>query len=154
MDRISAKHRSWNMSRIRGRDTKPELIVRSVIHHLGYRFSLRRRDVPGRPDLVLPRHNLVLFVHGCFWHRHVKCRFAYLPKSNVAFWLEKFHRNVERDAEVRRELQRLGWRVVVIWECETEGLDRLALRLQRALSPRLQTKSAKVQRRTHPVTHR
>lgn len=113
------------MSRIRGRDTKPEVAVRSVLHELGFRFRLHRKDLPGRPDIVLARHRAVMFVHGCFWHRHARCRFAYSPKSNIAFWSQKFRSNVIRDRRDRRRLRKLGWRVVVIWECEV--VDRVAL---------------------------
>lgn len=141
------------MSRVRARDTKPELIVRSTIHSLGYRFRLHRKDLPGRPDVVLPRHRLAVFVHGCFWHRHAKCRYAYTPKSNVGFWLKKFQRNVARDVEVRRTLRRHGWRVLVIWECGTRDLDQLARTLRKAFDPQSPLPSAKVQRRTGTVTH-
>src|SRR4051812_25200282 len=109
------------MSRIRGKDTKPELLVRSELHRRGYRFRLHCRTLPGCPDLVLHKHRLAVFVHGCFWHRHQNCKFAYSPKSRRTFWAAKFCRNVERDAEVFRDLRRLGWRVAVIWECETRS---------------------------------
>lgn len=122
------------MSRIRGKDTRPELRVRSALHRLGYRFRLNRRDLPGKPDIVLPRHQTVIFVHGCFWHRHPGCRFAYTPKSRVEFWQTKFQRNVERHREVEEELQTLGWRVLVVWECETEVDDRLLERLAELLA--------------------
>jgi len=122
------------MSRIRGKDTQPELRVRSALHRLGYRFRLNRRDLPGKPDIVLPRHQIVIFVHGCFWHRHPGCRFAYTPKSRVEFWQTKFQRNVERHCEVEEELQTLGWRVLVVWECETEVDDRLLERLAELLA--------------------
>lgn len=131
---MSREHRSWNMSRIRGKDTRPELRVRSALHRLGYRFRLNRRDLPGKPDIVLPRHQTVIFVHGCFWHRHPGCRFAYTPKSRVEFWQTKFQRNVERHREVEEELQTLGWRVLVVWECETEVDDRLLERLAELLA--------------------
>lgn len=130
MDRISREHRSWNMSRIRNRDTKPERMVRSLLHQMGFRFRLNRTDLPGKPDIVLPRHRTVVLTHGCFWHRHPSCRFAYMPKTRVDFWREKFRRNVERDSEVREQLQALGWRVVVVWECELRDIDRLATKLQ------------------------
>lgn len=114
------------MSRIRGKDTTPEVAVRSALHRLGYRFRLHRRDLPGRPDIVLPKHGTVIFVHGCFWHRHARCRYAYTPKSRVEFWQRKFQQNVERDRRVQRELRRLGWKVIVVWECETANLLTLA----------------------------
>ena len=128
-DRLTKERRSWNMSRIRGSNTKPELIVRSVLHQMGYRFRLHRRDLPGSPDIVLPRHRLVIFVHGCFWHRHQGCRFAYTPKSRTTFWIKKFQDNVDRDKRVTEELHAMGWRVVVVWECETRNIENLKNRL-------------------------
>ena len=125
MDSLSPDHRSWNMSRIKSRDTKPELTVRSLLHQKGYRFRLHRKDLPGKPDIVLPRFKKIIFVHGCFWHRHEGCRYAYNPKSRVDFWLEKFNKNVERDRQVRAALTQLGWEVHVIWECETKKSEIL-----------------------------
>lgn len=125
MDKLSPSRRSWNMAQIRGRDTAPELAVRSALHRLGFRFRLRNYGLPGRPDVVLVRRKVAVFVHGCFWHRHKRCRFAYSPKSNTAFWSLKFDDNVTRDARSRRALQRLGWQVIVVWECQT--LDPAAL---------------------------
>jgi DNA mismatch endonuclease (patch repair protein) len=118
------------MSRIRGRDTKPELAVRSVLHRLGYRFRLHVSDLPGRPDIVLPRHRTVVLVHGCFWHRHAGCRFCYVPKTRADFWRRKFEGNVERDRVVRRELRKIGWRVMVVWECEIDAPSGLIRRLR------------------------
>ncbi len=146
MDRISSKHRSWNMSRIRGRDTGPEKIVRSVLHRMGYRFRLHRRDLPGRPDIVLPKHNTVVFVHGCFWHRHARCRFAYTPKTRVRFWSDKFAENIRRDARTRRALQRLGWRVIIVWECQTGSTESLGRRLASAL----ERNGAETHAKSHP----
>ncbi|MCA9114264.1 MAG: DNA mismatch endonuclease Vsr [Planctomycetaceae bacterium] len=136
VDRLSKAHRSWNMSRIRSRDTKPELRVRSLVHRLGYRFRLQAKQLTGKPDLVLPRYRTAVFVHGCFWHRHPGCRFAYHPRSRVEFWQTKFARNVERDEEVRTALEAEGWRVVVIWECETATEDQLREVLLERLPPR------------------
>ncbi|MGE0125419.1 MAG: very short patch repair endonuclease [Vicinamibacterales bacterium] len=133
MDRLTKARRSWNMSRIKGRDTGPELAVRSVLHRLGFRFRLHRRDLPGRPDLVLVRLRVVIFVHGCFWHQHKGCRFAYKPKSNAAFWLSKLASNVERDRINVRELKALGWNVLTVWECQTSDVATLAARLAEAL---------------------
>jgi DNA mismatch endonuclease, patch repair protein len=116
-DRISEDRRSWNMSRIRSRDTKPELILRSALHRAGFRFRLRS-DLPGKPDLVLPRYRTAVFVHGCFWHRHKRCQFAYMPKSRVTFWQDKFDANVSRDQRAQDTLRRLGWTVIIVWECE------------------------------------
>ena len=129
MDRLTQQHRSWNMSRIRGRHTKPELAVRSLLHRMGYRFRLHVKSLPGTPDIVLPKYNTAIFVHGCFWHRHRRCRYAYKPKSRHEFWASKFEDNVKRDAEVRADLRSMKWRVVVVWECELRDLDSLANRL-------------------------
>ena len=125
MDRLSPQRRSWNMSRIRARDTKPELIVRSFLHRRGVRFRLHRAGLPGRPDIVLATSRITIFVHGCFWHRHANCRFAYTPKSNLPFWEDKFAKNVERDKRVLRALRALGWRVVVVWACQASDRDLL-----------------------------
>lgn len=122
------------MSRIQGKNTKPELIVRRVAHALGYRFRLHRRDLPGSPDLVFPRLGKVIFVHGCFWHRHRGCKYSYSPKSNMAFWEKKFLRNIERDRDVVKKLRKLGWAVLVIWECETGDQSALVSRLSSFLS--------------------
>ena len=109
------------MARIRGRDTVPELAVRRIAHRMGLRFRLHRKDLPGRPDLVFPKHRLVVFVHGCFWHRHQGCKYAYRPKSRIAFWTEKFATNIARDARQEVALKALGWRILVVWECETRN---------------------------------
>ena len=118
MDRLTREQRSWNMSRIRGKDTKPEISVRSILHRMGYRFRLHRKDLPGRPDIVLPRYRCVVFVHGCFWHRHSGCTQAYKPKTRPDFWNAKFNENIKRDADVRKKLESMGWNVVVVWTCE------------------------------------
>lgn len=125
MDTLTTDRRSWNMAQIRGKDTKPELIVRSVLHRLGARFRLHRNDLPGRPDIVLPRRRLVVLVHGCFWHRHRGCKYASNPKSHIEMWTDKFSQNVRRDRQVRRQLQQLGWRVIVVWECQTRQVEML-----------------------------
>lgn len=113
------------MSRIKSGNTAPEIAVRSILHRLGYRFRLHDRSLPGRPDIVLKRHRAIVFVHGCFWHRHRGCKFAYAPKSNVAFWTTKFEGNVARDKEALRRLRRDGWRVLVVWECAVSAPVRL-----------------------------
>jgi DNA mismatch endonuclease (patch repair protein) len=133
MDSLSPERRSWNMSRIRGKDTRPERVVRSLLHSLGYRFRLNRKDIPGKPDIVLPKYRTAIYVHGCYWHRHEGCHLAYTPKSNLGFWSKKFARNVERDAEVSATLQPTGWKQIVVWECETRDEKTLAARLQREL---------------------
>jgi DNA mismatch endonuclease, patch repair protein len=122
-DTVDPRKRSEIMASVRQRDTTPELRVRSVLHRAGYRFRLHRRDLPGSPDVVLPKHRLVVFVHGCFWHRHPACKKATTPKANAEFWAAKFRKNVERDAEAVAALEVLGWRVLTIWECETRGSD-------------------------------
>jgi DNA mismatch endonuclease, patch repair protein len=132
-DSISKSHRSWNMSRIRSRDTQPEIAVRSLLHRMGYRFRLHVRDLPGVPDIVLPKYASVIFVHGCYWHRHQGCKYAYTPKSNRAFWSGKFEANVKRHKAVARELLALGWRVIVVWECELRNEQKLKRRLARLL---------------------
>lgn len=124
-DCLTQEQRSANMRAIRGRDTAPELRVRRAAHAAGLRFRLQRRDLPGTPDLVFPRHRVALFVHGCYWHRHPGCRFATVPSSNVDFWTGKFSANVERDRRKAHELQENGWRVAVIWECETRDQQAL-----------------------------
>jgi len=130
-DKLSPERRSWNMSRIRSGNTAPEIAVRSILHRMGLRFRLHGRHLPGRPDIVLPRHRTVVFVHGCFWHRHPKCKFAYVPKSRAEFWQKKFQSNVERDIAVQKQLRSSGWRIVVVWECEIKNPVRLAARLGR-----------------------
>lgn len=129
MDVITPEQRSAIMSRIRSKDTTPELIVRRLAHALGYRFRLHVRNLPGVPDLVFPRHRKVVFVHGCFWHQHPGCRFAYKPKSNVGFWQKKFAANLDRDAGLLQELEERDWTSLVIWECETSDLKTLAARM-------------------------
>jgi DNA mismatch endonuclease, patch repair protein len=134
MDRLTKERRSWNMSRIRGNNTAPELLVRSALHRMGYRFRLNRKDLPGKPDIVLPKYRLAILVHGCYWHRHNGCRYCYIPKSNMSFWEAKFAKNIARDAEVRRLLEAAGWRVFTIWECEAkrpETLEKALIRLFR-----------------------
>jgi DNA mismatch endonuclease, patch repair protein len=117
------------MSRIKSKDTSPEKVVRSALHRLGFRFRLHRKDLPGKPDITLPKYRTIIFVHGCFWHRHRGCRFAYRPKSNTGFWTAKFKSNVERDQCVVRALRNLGWKVHIIWECQTGSVPVLSRRL-------------------------
>lgn len=122
-DRISSEARSANMRRVKGRDTKPEVRVRRLLHRLGYRFRLHRRDLPGTPDLYLPKHRLVIFVNGCFWHGHDGCKRAKLPETRRDFWQTKINLNKRRDAASSTELARIGIEVVTLWECEL-GDDR------------------------------
>ena len=124
------------MSRIRGKDTTPELQVRSIVHRLGYRFRLHAKDLPGSPDLVLPRLGTVIFVHGCFWHRHRGCRYATTPSTRRAFWQAKFDANVARDKRTAASLRHLGWSVITVWECQLRTPDRVAARLERLLAER------------------
>jgi DNA mismatch endonuclease (patch repair protein) len=123
--------RSRMMSSIRGKDTRPELRVRSHLHRAGLRFRLHVRELPGSPDLVRPRHRVAIFVNGCYWHRHPRCSRATTPRTNVEFWMTKFAGNVARDRRKTAELRKLGWRVIVCWECRTDdaSLDRLVRRI-------------------------
>nr|WP_315438106.1 very short patch repair endonuclease [uncultured Pseudomonas sp.] len=133
-DIVSPEHRSKIMSKIRGKNTKPEMVVRSLCHEMGFRFRLHRRDLPGTPDLVFPKHGMCMFVHGCFWHRHPECKYAYMPKSRVVFWQNKLAKNVERDLKTQQALINMGWRVVTIWECHTKNRDLLRLEIQNAFT--------------------
>ena len=128
-DIVDSKRRSELMAGIRGCDTAPELAVRRLAHRMGLRFRLHRKNLPGRPDLVFPKHRLAVFVHGCFWHRHEGCRSASTPKSRIAFWTEKFAANVDRDARQQAALRTRGWRVLVIWECEIRDNPAVERRL-------------------------
>ena len=133
MDVHSPSRRSYNMSRIRGKDTKPEMLVRSLVHRMGYRYSLHRKDLPGKPDLVLVKHQKVIFVHGCFWHMH-RCRYgSVVPKTNKTFWKIKREGNVDRDKRNLRKLRREGWKVLVIWECQTRNSEKLINKLEKFL---------------------
>lgn len=133
MDIINKEQRSRNMAQIRAKDTKPELLVRRFVHSMGFRYRLHRRDLPGTPDLVFPRHRKVIFVHGCFWHRHLDCRFAYTPKSNTEFWSTKFARNVENDRNALKLLVAAGWNVLILWECEIQDTDFLDRKIREFL---------------------
>lgn len=129
-DILTPQERSLMMGKIKGQNTKPELVVRSLCHAMGLRFRLHRKDLPGTPDLVFPKYRLCLFVHGCFWHRHPGCKYAYTPKTKLDFWLPKLQRNMERDKEKEDALRELGWQVEVVWECETKRPELLRLRLK------------------------
>lgn len=135
-DNLSAEDRSRCMSRIRSQGMKPEMTVRSLVHRLGFRFRLHRRALPGKPDLILPRFGAVIFVHGCFWHWHRKqgCPIAGIPKSNLAYWQPKLSRTRNRDIQHTRALKRLGWRVLVIWECDLANERAVAVRIRRFLT--------------------
>ena len=125
-----APARSELMSRVRGKNTKPEIVVRQTAHRLGFRFRLHRRDLPGSPDLVFPSRKKVIFVHGCFWHRHSGCSKASTPKTRTDFWITKFEANVRRDSRSIEALEALGWKVCVIWECETSDYHLLEFKLK------------------------
>jgi DNA mismatch endonuclease (patch repair protein) len=133
-DRLSKARRSWNMSRIRGRDTGPERVVRSLLHRMGFRFRLHVKRLPGKPDIVLPRYRTVVFVHGCFWHRHRGCKNCTTPTNNREFWVKKLNGNAARDKLRSKSLAKMGWRAIVVWECEVErGLELLRNRLRQSL---------------------
>ena len=133
MDVLNPKQRSYCMSRIKSKDTTPELIVRKIVHRLGFRFRLHRSDLPGCPDIVLPRHKKLIFVHGCWWHRH-NCRNGKkTPKTRKAYWFPKLKGNKERHKKNRRRLQKQGWRVLTIWECQTRNSEKLISKLKKFL---------------------
>ncbi len=121
VDSLTAERRSWNMSRIRGRNTGPELRLRSLLHRAGFRFRLHAKHLPGRPDVVLPKYRTAIFVHGCFWHRHSGCRNATMPSTRREFWQKKFEGNVGRDTHNQAMLEAAGWSVLIIWECELKA---------------------------------
>ena len=129
MDIVSKEKRSEMMSHIKGKNTKPEIAVRKMIYKMGYRYRLHRKDLPGKPDIVFGPMNLALFVNGCFWHRHVNCKYAYNPKTRKNFWNKKFTDTIKRDIKNRIELEKLGWESAVIWECETLDQDVLKDRI-------------------------
>lgn len=132
-DVFSKEERSRIMAKVRGKNTKPELLVRSTVHRMGFRFRLHRKDLPGRPDLVLAKHRKVIFVHGCFWHGHEQCSRSRRPTSNKEFWREKLVKNKERDEANIEKLRGLGWTVLVIWECETKRPDLFESKLKQFL---------------------
>ena len=138
-DHLKPERRSWNMSRIRNKNTKPEIRVRSLLHEMGYRFTVNapnNRKLPGKPDIVLPKYHAVIFVHGCFWHRHKNCKETTTPKTRTEWWQAKFDGNVERDRRNQRLLRKAGWRVIVVWECQTKKEHELA-KLERRLKRQL-----------------
>ena len=129
------------MSRIKGSDTKPEIIVRSFLHKRGLRYGLHNSRLPGKPDITLTKHKAVIFVHGCFWHRHKGCKYAYTPKSRIEFWNKKFNENVKRDKKNRKELEKTGWKVYVLWECEIEQKDKFEKKINSVITALLSQKS-------------
>jgi DNA mismatch endonuclease, patch repair protein len=134
IDLLTKERRSWNMSQIRCKDTKPELIVRSLLHRNGYRFRLHVKDMPGKPDIVLAKFRTIIFVHGCFWHRHKNCPDATLPKTRSDFWTKKLTQNRERDRKNEKILNNLGWKVIIVWECEIKNPAMLINRLRKVLN--------------------
>ena len=123
MDHVTKAKRSEIMSKVRGRDTKPEMKVRRRLHALGYRYRLQAKELPGRPDIVFRPRRKAIFVHGCFWHRHEGCRYASTPKTRTEFWEEKFRQNIERDDRNEKALSKLGWKTLIIWECQLKNAD-------------------------------
>jgi len=134
MDHVSKAKRSQIMAAVASKDTSLELKVRRLIHSMGYRYRLHRKELPGTPDLVFAGRRKVIFIHGCFWHRHVGCKYATTPKTRIRFWQNKFDANVQRDVRTRRQLNRLGWQVLTVWQCDLKKMDRLVTRLERFLS--------------------
>ena len=129
MDKISPEKRSRNMAQVKGKNTKPEKLARSLLHNMGYRFRLNVKNVPGNPDIVLPRYKAVIFVHGCFWHGHENCKRATIPATNTQFWLAKITGNKERDKRAIAALEALGYRCLTIWQCEMRDIAALKQRL-------------------------
>lgn len=136
-DRLTPEKRSWNMSHIRGKDTAIEVRVRKYLLGLGYRYRKNDKRLPGKPDIVLPKYRTVIFIHGCFWHRHSDCKDATTPKTRTDFWTEKFSRNVENDRKHKEQLEADGWKVITLWECEInkkfeETMNRVLCELTRS----------------------
>ena len=129
MGKINRSKRSFNMSRIRGKDTKPELVVRKILFKNGYRYRLYSNRVVGKPDIIFEKRKKIIFVHGCFWHRHENCKYSTLPKTNKSFWNRKFDDNVRRDKYVRKQLLEMGYELMVIWECQTKNISDLETEL-------------------------
>lgn len=135
MDVLTPEQRRRTMAAVKSKNTKPELIVRRLLHAAGYRFRLHRNDLPGKPDIVLPKFRTTIFVHGCFWHQHEACKASARPTSRQEYWHIKLDRNVERDAANQTQLRQMGWRVLIVWECEIKSSEALLRRLQQALPP-------------------
>ena len=146
-DTLTKAERSRRMSLVRGKDTRPEIQVRGALHRLGYRYRLHVRSLPGTPDVVFASRKNVIFVHGCFWHRHSRCKLARLPKSRLAFWKCKLEGNRLRDERNQRRLNRLGWRYLVVWECQLSNSQRVVDRITRFLKDANRRKRAKINER-------
>ncbi len=130
MDFVDKQTRSRMMANIKGKNTKPEITVRSLLHRQGFRFRLHDKSLPGKPDIVLKKYHAVIFVHGCFWHRHENCKFSSNPKQNIKYWKKKFSGNVRRDSEVYFQLKTLGWRTAIIWECGTRDKSNIQIHIE------------------------
>ena len=128
-----SEQRSRNMSAIKSKNTKPEITVRKLLHSMWYRFRLHKKDLPGSPDIVLPKYKTVIFVHGCFWHRHQNCKYASDPKTRREFWEKKFKENIERDKKTQEKLKNLGWKTNIVWECEVKNREILIVKLEEIL---------------------
>lgn len=135
MDHVGAVKRSAIMAAVKSSDTKPEMALRRLLHGAGYRYALHRADLPGKPDLVFAPRRKVIFVHGCFWHRH-GCRYTTTPKTRPRFWVEKFAANVVRDRRVRRALRAMGWQCLVVWQCQLKNIDKVLRRAEKFLERR------------------
>ncbi len=129
-----SEQRSRNMSAIKSKNTKPEIAVRKLLHSMGYRFRLHRKDLPGSPDIVLPKYKTIIFVHGCFWHRHENCKYASTPKTRKEFWENKFNANKIRDQKILKEIKNLGWKFIIIWECEARNIRSIEEKIKRFLN--------------------
>jgi DNA mismatch endonuclease, patch repair protein len=134
-DIVSKETRSRIMSKVKGKNTRPEIRVRSLLHRLGYRFRLHDKHLPGKPDIIFTRRHAVIFVHGCFWHQHIGCTSAARPTTNTYYWNSKLDKNLLRDKENIKALKKIGWNILVLWECELKHLDRLKLSLTSFLGP-------------------
>ena len=136
VDNLSKNQRRFCMSKVKGKDTTPEKTIRSILHKAGYRFRLHRKDLPGKPDIVLSKYKKVIFVHGCFWHGHKNCPRAKRPSSNEAFWNEKLSRNIERDRKNQQKLRDIGWDPIIVWQCEIKkkNLEVLSKKLINSIS--------------------
>jgi len=133
-EKITREQRSYTMRQVKSINTSPEVIVRKILHGMGVRFRLHDPKLPGKPDIILKKYATVIFVHGCFWHRHRNCARASIPVANSDYWHRKFERNMARDRAAISAIRRLGFRVLVVWECETQNLNRLEKRLRKCLS--------------------
>ncbi len=139
-DKLTREKRSWNMSRIRGKDTEIEVKVRKYLFSQGFRFRKNVADMPGKPDIVLPKYKTVIFIHGCYWHRHAGCKNCTTPSTNREFWLDKFEKNIKNDSKHQQELETAGWKVLILWECEIEEdfdhlMGNLAAELRHTTQP-------------------